>query len=591
MYGTIHHPISSNFGHTGDTNKVENVFESDNANNNGTNNVTNKVVGEDDLPQLIDSIGGSHVINGPQLDVEDFTSWKDRFLVYLDGLEHFLFKILKNGPFVPKSIACKPENFLPKPQKHWTATDRKLVNQDKRPKSIIISCLPNDTMKVVIKCSTARETWNDLIQSHEGPSETRDTKIATLRLKFNAFKSFEGEKVKETYTKLKILLNELENKDVKISQAEVNATFVNSLPKKWLSINQTQRANNSIKNISLATYSTSRSLISNTYTEDSGSDVDEDTRSNNGFLADLYSEFHDRALLANQKRFYKRSGRVGATFMAIAEDELVVGKTDARSVQWVKITMKKVLRLFSMNNGDERKHVLGYTNEDLHYVEGQRKNLLSKFNSPKQDLSSYQLLTEKIPGNIVCVLDGRGKRKETISRKGVLFTKDVLFTKGENFPSETSPDVTSNTESIDDNQEPLPTLPKLSGVKPIGASNEIIPPADLIHTSTVSDKTKQVTKKESTIKYVKKKAQTKIPSLPDSSPEKEADSSTGQLLLTLMKEVKELKEHIKHSSDNSSSISQIGSSKSGKGKQKAKIKPCKHCGIKNHLSKDCYNKP
>nr|GEY61818.1 hypothetical protein [Tanacetum cinerariifolium] len=82
--------------------------------------------------------------------------------------------------------------------------------------------------------------WNDLILSHEGPFETRDTKIATLRLKFNAFKALKGEKAKETYTRLKILLNELKNKDVKIPQAEVDAatntiTFILSCSKKPLS--------------------------------------------------------------------------------------------------------------------------------------------------------------------------------------------------------------------------------------------------------------------------------------------------------------------------------------------------------------------
>ncbi|GJT94271.1 retrovirus-related pol polyprotein from transposon TNT 1-94 [Tanacetum coccineum] len=46
--------------------------------------------------------------------------------------------------------------------------------------------------------------------------------------------------------------------------------------------------------------------------KDSASDVEEDTRSNNKFLADLNAEFYDRGLLANQKRFYKRSRRVGS---------------------------------------------------------------------------------------------------------------------------------------------------------------------------------------------------------------------------------------------------------------------------------------
>ncbi|GJT90235.1 retrovirus-related pol polyprotein from transposon TNT 1-94 [Tanacetum coccineum] len=46
--------------------------------------------------------------------------------------------------------------------------------------------------KSILQCKTAKEMRNDLILAHEGPSDTRDTKIAALRLKFNAFKSLEG---------------------------------------------------------------------------------------------------------------------------------------------------------------------------------------------------------------------------------------------------------------------------------------------------------------------------------------------------------------------------------------------------------------
>nr|GEX18014.1 retrovirus-related Pol polyprotein from transposon TNT 1-94 [Tanacetum cinerariifolium] len=45
---------------------------------------------------------------------------------------------------------------------------------------------------------------------------------------------------------------------------------------------------------------------------DNDSDVEEDQRTSNEFMADLNAEYHQRALLANQKRFYKRSGRVGS---------------------------------------------------------------------------------------------------------------------------------------------------------------------------------------------------------------------------------------------------------------------------------------
>ncbi|GKE28565.1 hypothetical protein Tco_1443949 [Tanacetum coccineum] len=194
---------------------------------------------DENLPQLLDSKGGSYVINVPIFDKKDFTSWKVRFLVFLDGLEHYLLKTLKDEPFVPMSSLSTSDNPLPKRQNQWSNAKSRLANQDKRLKSIIISCLPNDFMKSVIKCKTVKEMWNDLILAHEGPSDIRDTKITILRLKFNAFKSLEGEKVNETFTRLKCLLNDLENNGVTIPQAEVNATFVNSLSKKWLSMNQT----------------------------------------------------------------------------------------------------------------------------------------------------------------------------------------------------------------------------------------------------------------------------------------------------------------------------------------------------------------
>ncbi|GJW61512.1 hypothetical protein Tco_0110847 [Tanacetum coccineum] len=168
-------PLGTSSGNTGspNTNRVDTMpTTNDTINTTTTTNVAQNVVDEN-LPQLLDLRGGSHVINVPEFDKKDFTSWKVKFLVFLNA--------------------------------------------------------------------------------HEGPSDTRDTKIAALRLKFNAFKSLEGEKVNGTFIRLKCLLNDLENNGVTIPQTEVNATFVNSLLRKWLSMNQTQRANNSIKNGCLAT--------------------------------------------------------------------------------------------------------------------------------------------------------------------------------------------------------------------------------------------------------------------------------------------------------------------------------------------------
>ncbi|GJS53296.1 hypothetical protein Tco_0626658, partial [Tanacetum coccineum] len=196
-----------------------------------TTNVSQSVVDEN-LPQPLDSRGGSHITNVLAFDKEDFTSWKVKFLVFLDGLEPYLLKTLEDGPFVPMSSLSTSKNPLPKCQNQWSNAESRLANQDKRMKRIIISCLPNDVMKSVIKWKTTKKMRNDLILAHEGPSDRRDTKIAALRLKFNAFKSLKSEKVNGTFTRLKCLLNDLENNGVSIPQAKVNATFVNSLLRK-----------------------------------------------------------------------------------------------------------------------------------------------------------------------------------------------------------------------------------------------------------------------------------------------------------------------------------------------------------------------
>nr|GEV55672.1 hypothetical protein [Tanacetum cinerariifolium] len=135
MFGTIPPPPVPNSRNTKNPNRVENGFQT---NNTGINNVTKNVVNED-LLQLLDSRGGSHVTNDAPFDVDDFSSWKYMFLVYFDGLEPYLFKRLENGPYVPKSPASTFVHVLIKPQKQWSHDGRKLVNQDKRRKKSLSS--------------------------------------------------------------------------------------------------------------------------------------------------------------------------------------------------------------------------------------------------------------------------------------------------------------------------------------------------------------------------------------------------------------------------------------------------------------------
>ncbi|GKD15992.1 hypothetical protein Tco_1205150 [Tanacetum coccineum] len=66
--------------------------------------------------------------------------------------------------------------------------------------------------------------------------------------------------------------------------------------------------------------------------------------------------------------------------MALADDELAVGKSHACNSEWIDITIRKVKTLLSIDEDDDWQNYLKYINIDLKFVEEQRLNLLSKYN-------------------------------------------------------------------------------------------------------------------------------------------------------------------------------------------------------------------
>nr|GEV68947.1 hypothetical protein [Tanacetum cinerariifolium] len=194
-----------------------------------------------------------------------------------------------------------------KPKNQWTGYEIMAANLDQRLKSLIMSVLPDDQMNTVINCLTAKLTWNGLILYHEGPSDVKESRVMDLKLCYNTFKFKECESLTQTFTRYKALMNELVNDDIKLSKLEINTSFINRLPKKWLSFCQSLRNTNNVKDYELA------SLFDSP-------DDEEDTRSSHKYLNDLEEEYQARALLAKSKRFFKK-----------AEENDVVSKEGVRN--------------------------------------------------------------------------------------------------------------------------------------------------------------------------------------------------------------------------------------------------------------------
>ncbi|GJS97842.1 hypothetical protein Tco_0804810 [Tanacetum coccineum] len=214
-----------------------------------------------DVPQLVDKKGCSYAAIALKLEPGKFNKWKKVMLCYLAGMEPYYLKCIKDGPFQPKTAKGDAN-----PESQWTPDERRVVAHDQRLKIIILSCLLDDIMKSVISCVSAKETRTNLVHSFEGNEECNHTQTLNL--------------------------------------ADIYGRFIHK-------DNLIQRRYSETKKALITTPSStliSTAFFSNNVIQDFQENYDDevDERSSKEYLRDLDIEYHERALLANLKRFIKR---------------------------------------------------------------------------------------------------------------------------------------------------------------------------------------------------------------------------------------------------------------------------------------------
>ncbi|GKA38166.1 hypothetical protein Tco_0730717 [Tanacetum coccineum] len=282
-----------------------------------------------------------------------------------------------------------------------------------------MSCLPDDIIESVISCILAKETWTELVHSFEGPSY-KENRIMDLKLEYQTFRAKSTESLSRTYTRYKTLLNELANDGVNLSKHELNVGFMNHLSKKWLTFSQGLRNVNHTQILNLAdiyerfVYEDNLIQRSSLATPKLQKDYNFEYKKMKAKLSLLEAS---PSSPQNPKSFQpKNKGLVTEVFewdeeevsddeevthvkvpMALADDELTVGKSHARNGEWVNITIRKVNTLLSIDEDANWQNYLKYINIDLKFVEEQRLNLLSKYNKVVFELNKCrdELLVSK----------------------------------------------------------------------------------------------------------------------------------------------------------------------------------------------------
>ncbi|GJV69051.1 hypothetical protein Tco_1484560 [Tanacetum coccineum] len=181
--------------------------------------------------------------------------------------------------------------------------------------------------------------------------------IMHLKLEYNTFRAKPFESLSQTYTHYKTLLNELSNDGVKLSKHEVNVGFMNRLPKKWLSFSKGLRNANHTQTPNLTDicgmFVYVDNLVSRRYTESKKALITTPQPLPYqllSFLTILFRIFKKIPIIRLMRELSKNKGIVAKTFdwdeeevlddeemtqvkvlMALADDELAVGKNHARN--------------------------------------------------------------------------------------------------------------------------------------------------------------------------------------------------------------------------------------------------------------------
>ncbi|GJX01229.1 hypothetical protein Tco_0185142 [Tanacetum coccineum] len=563
-------------------------------------------------------------------------------LCYLAGMEPYYLKCIKDGLFQPKTAKGDP-----KPESQWTPDERRVVVQDQRLKSIIISCLPNDVMESVISCVSAKETWTNLVHSFEGPLDTKENRIMDLKLEYQTFRAKSTESLSQTYTRYKTLRNELANDGVNLSKHEINVDIYGRF---FYEDNLIQRRYSDTKKALITTPSRtpiSTAFFSNNviqdFQENSDDEVDESTSEE--YLRDLDIEYHERSLLENSKRFIKRRNNFSVekanentecykcgnkadpkfqkdykaeykkmkaklallevkVLMALADDELTVGKSHARNGEWVDITMRKVNTLLSMDEDADWKNYL--------------KDELLILKQAKLDVVTFQIQNAELI-KLNHALQEKLKEEKKINEKWLTSSKKVSQCISEQIPhqkkkvlggellTESSSKKNENgnllapaymgydQEMVPKTKDWVERLNPDSKLPNFNTGRILVPESQAVNESLKTSNTSE-SSKDSEAEFLTPLPPLKI--LQGASPSSEmlidkkanSDQKTQESNSKIQKaESSKSVDSSKISQDSKPKVQSTGSSKSLKPKpiQKPQLK-CELCHYTNHSTDDCY---
>jgi hypothetical protein len=155
----------------------------------------------------------------PHFDGTNFPYYSARMACYLEVIDLGIWRVTRDGMKPPKN----PE----KP----TTSEEKEIHLNARAKNCLYESLSMDIFNQVFTLKTANEIWLKLHELHDGTSNVRERKHCLVLNEYNSFAMKDDELVRDIYSRLNLIINELNSIGInKLSDADIVRKIISLLP-------------------------------------------------------------------------------------------------------------------------------------------------------------------------------------------------------------------------------------------------------------------------------------------------------------------------------------------------------------------------
>jgi hypothetical protein len=155
----------------------------------------------------------------PHFDDTNFPYYSARMACYLEAVDLGVWRVTRDGMKLPKN-----------PKKPTMGEENK-IHLNARAKNCLHESLSMNIFNQVFTLKAANEIWLKLHELHDGTSNVREQKHCLVLNEYNSFAMKDNELVRDMYSRLNLIINELNSIGInKLGDADIVRKIISLLP-------------------------------------------------------------------------------------------------------------------------------------------------------------------------------------------------------------------------------------------------------------------------------------------------------------------------------------------------------------------------